>query len=398
MSDAPFEYQFHPQLAELPAEAWNALIDDGNPFVNHHFLNAMEQHGCVGERYGWLPCHLSVHQQQRLVAAVPLYIKTNSYGEFVFDHSWAQAWQQVGLPYFPKLVSAVPYSPVTGPRFLVASHLSARQQSELIALCIEQIQQFAQQHNLSGWHILFAEKTQQAGLATHADMLIRHDCHFHWFNRHYGTFDDFLQRLTPKKRKNIRQERAHLVKNGISLRQLDGYSASDEDWENFSYFYHKTFSDKMSLATFNTAFFKAVAHALPDKVLLVLADNTAGECVGGALMYRSDTVLYGRHWGCKEEIKFLHFEACYYQGIDYAIQHGLECFEPGAGGEHKIARGFVPVITQSAHWLHFNPFAQGIQQFLTDEKAMIENYYAECLTHSPYAQESVNIADNKKPG
>lgn len=387
MTNSPFEFRFHSQLAELDAAEWNALIDDANPFVNFHFLNAMEQHGCVGERYGWLPCHLSVRQNQRLIAAVPLYLKTNSYGEFVFDHSWAQAWQQVGLPYFPKLVTAVPYSPVSGPRFLLASTLSAAQKSALIDLCIQQIQQFTQQQELSGWHILFAEKTQQAGLAALAnasDWLIRHDCHFHWFNRAYQNFDDFLQTLAPKKRKNIRQERAHLQRAGITLRQLDGHSATDEDWDHFAYFYHKTFSEKMSLATFNSAFFKAVAKALPNQVLLVLADNTAGECVGGALMYRSDTVLYGRHWGCKDEIKFLHFEACYYQGIDYAIQHGLQRFEPGAGGEHKIARGFVPVVTQSAHWLRVNPFVRGIAQFLEDEEQMIRHYCAECESHSPY--------------
>lgn len=382
-----FRIQFNRPLNTIPAESWNALVTDNNPFIRHEFLSALENHNCASERFGWIPHHLTVYQGEQLIAALPLYEKHNSYGEFVFDQSWAEAWQRAELPYFPKLVTSVPYSPVTGPRFLIDQSLPEPTKIAIWQMMLNEIKDFAVQNGFSGWHALFANQDEQAWLNSQADLYIRNDCHFHWFNQNYQTFDDFLGKLTGKKRKNIRQERTAVAKSGVTLRVLDGHTATDQDWTDFAYFYHKTFIDKWSTPTLNEVFFKAVAHAIPDQIVLVLADNKSGSCVSGSLMYRSDSVLYGRHWGCSEEIKNLHFEACYYQGIEYAIKHGLQRFEPGAGGEHKVARGFIPVKTQSAHWLVPNhPFDEGLRHFIEEERQMMDSYYNENLSHSPYRE------------
>lgn len=386
---------FH-HIRDINQQAWNALVADNNPFLRHEFLQALEDYQCVSAAFGWYPQHVAVYDEGRLIAAMPLYVKTNSYGEFVFDQAWSQAWQSVGLHYFPKWVSAIPYAPVTGQRFLIVADQDA---NKIRALLVKYLQQMALEQGISGWHILFAEHyaqndaqsdaegmykpNDQAWLSAQADWLIRHDCHFHWFNRGYQTFDDFLAQLKPKKRKNIKQERRKVEEAGVTFRRLNGHTASEQDWTDFSRFYQKTFAEKHSLATLSQGFFQAVAQALPDQVLLVMADK-GGCCIAGSLMFVSDSVLFGRHWGCVEEVNSLHFEACYYQGIEFAIEQGLQRFEPGAGGEHKIARGFEPVITQSAHWLAQNPFEQGIAQFLVDEKRIIEDYYQDCVLHSPF--------------
>ncbi|MDG6777915.1 GNAT family N-acetyltransferase [Thiomicrorhabdus sp. zzn3] len=384
MATHHWHFEFHQRIGEIDAIAWNQLVKENDPFLNHHFLHALEVHECVGETFGWLPSHLAVYQDDKLIGAVPLYIKYNSYGEFVFDHTWAQAWQQVGLPYYPKLVTSVPYSPVTGQRFLTHPDLSENDCVTLLTEMLEQIEVFASQHGMSGWHCLFAEKNQQAWLESQTDILVRHDCHFHWFNQDYRNFDDFLATLTAKKRKNILQERRSIQQSGMQIRTLNGHTATAEDWTIFSELYVKTFTDKWSTPTLNEGFFKEVAQALPDQTVLIMAEDTSGQSVAGALMYRSDNTLFGRHWGCFKEVKNLHFEACYYQGIEYAIKHGLALFEPGAGGEHKIARGFVPVKTRSAHWLTVNPFTKSLQNFLTAEKEATQAYCEECSQHVPY--------------
>jgi hypothetical protein len=368
------------QIADIDRQAWNALVLDNNPFLRHEFLQALEDHQCASAAFGWYPQHVVLYESDRLIAAMPLYVKTNSYGEFVFDQAWSQAWQSVGLPYFPKWVTSIPYAPVTGQRFLIAADQNV---NHIRTLLIQHLQKRAVEQQVSGWYILFAEADDQAWLNQRADWLIRHDCHFHWFNRDYRTFDDFLAQLKPKKRKNIKQERRKVQEAGVTLKRLNGHSATEQDWQDFAYFYQKTFAEKHSLATLNQGFFQAVADALPDQVLLVMAQRE-GKNIAGSLMFQSDTTLFGRHWGCVEDVNSLHFEACYYQGIEFAIEQSLQRFEPGAGGEHKIARGFEPVMTQSAHWLTANPFKQGIEAFLAEEKQMIDTYYADCVLHSPY--------------
>ncbi len=380
--------KIHAQIADIPKQQWNALVKDNHPFMKHEFLHAMEKHGCVGNKFGWIPCHLAIYQtqpsdetekqQNELIAVMPLYQKYNSYGEFVFDDSWAQAWQQHGRQYYPKLVSATPYTPANGQRLLCMD----QHKEQVYPLILSALQEIAQTGNFSGVHILFPKKDEQDWLEKHKP-LIRHDCQFHWFNQNYQSFDDFLARLTAKKRKNIRQERRKLAKHAIKYRILNGHSASDSDWDTFAYFYKKTFDEKRSIATFNAEFFKDIAKTLPEQIILILADDQE-QCIAGALLYQSDHTLYGRHWGCSESLDGLHFETCFYQGIDYAIQQGLKTFEPGAQGEHKIARGFVPVLTRSSHFMQDNLFQVSLENFVQHERSAIQDYIEKCHQHSPY--------------
>ena len=377
------EIKIHPSISEIPQEHWNQLIVDNNPFIRHEFLKALEDHHCVGKSFGWLPRHISIYETNKagktsLIAAMPLYEKYNSYGEFVFDHAWADAWQRAGLQYFPKLVSSAPYTPAQGQRLLAKP-----QDLEKVAPMLLQVaKEIAKQNNMSGLHVLFPSTTEQQWLEKQG-MLVRHDCQFHWRNNSYQTFDDFLSALTAKKRKNIRQERKRVQQSGVTFRVLDGHTANEQDWDDMARFYQSTFDEKWGTATLNAAFFKQVAQKMPDQIVLVLADKDE-QCVAGSLMYRSDTTLYGRYWGCDEEIDKLHFEACYYQGIEYCIEHGLTLFEPGAQGEHKIARGFLPTLTQSSHWLVENPFQDSIKRYTEHEQAAVAEYIESCNQHNPY--------------
>jgi predicted N-acyltransferase len=374
--------KIHPALCEIPRDAWNALVKDNNPFMKHEFLAALEQHHCATQRFGWIAHHIAIYQADDLVAAMPVYEKYNSYGEFVFDQAWAEAWQRAGLAYFPKLVTAIPYTPTQGQRLLI-KETAQYKATELKTLLWQTLQALAKQRQASGVHVLFAAEEEQNWLEQRQDVFARHDCQFHWHNQAYTNFDDFLMQLTSKKRKNIRQERKRVQKAGLTFRVLDGHTATAADWQQFNRFYQSTFIEKSGTATLNEAFFKTVAKELPDHIVLVMADQ-ADECIAGALMYRSDQHLYGRYWGCSKQVDALHFEACYYQGIEYCIQHGLQSFEPGAQGEHKIARGFVPTLTRSSHWMTDNPFQQGIQHYVKQEQSAIADYMAECMQHNPY--------------
>jgi hypothetical protein len=385
MHNPPLDIKVHSQISEIAADDWNALLSDNNPFMRHEFLHALEKHHCVSAKFGWIPKHLGVYENDTLIGAMSLYEKHNNYGEFVFDQAWSNAWKQVGLDYYPKLVSAAPYTPALGDRLLISHDLDKSRQVLIQGQLIEAVQNLCFEQALSGAHILFPNKSQQAWLAEQPEWLHRHDCQFHWFNQNYQDFDDFLATLSAKKRKNIKQERKSVANAGITFRILNGLTATEQDWQQFAAFYQKTFIEKWSTPTLNVDFFKAVAQALPLQIVLVLADQNS-QCIAGSLMFRSETHLYGRHWGCLQEVKNLHFEACFYQGIEYAIENGLQVFEPGAGGEHKIARGFVPVSMQSSHWLRVNPFPEGIERFILEEKQAVEEYAADCLKHAPYKE------------
>ncbi len=369
-------------LGEVNAAAWNRLVEENHPFLKHQFLQALEQHGCVGATMGWIPHHITLWEGEALVGALPLYEKHNGYGEFVFDHAWSDAYHRLGHAYYPKLVSAIPYTPVVGPRLL------ARSEREK-GLLLTAAQQVVQTSKFSGLHLLFTDSETSLWLAEQ-QLLQRHDCHFHWHNRGYRSFEDFLQALKPKKRKNIRQERRRVVSAGVTIRRLDGHSANEQDWIDFDRFYQRTFLNKGGMPTLNLGFFQHIASELPDQVLLFLADRE-GKTVAGSLMFRSDSALYGRHWGCDEEIDALHFETCYYQGIEYAIEHGLQLFEPGVQGEHKIARGFIPVETCSSHWLADDFLLQPIHRFCSEEQDYIEAYRKEKEAGQPY-RESGSVA------
>lgn len=384
------QIKIHSEIKQIPVDQWNAMVQDNNPFMRHEFLAALENHGCVGPDFGWIPCHIGVYENDILCAAMPLYQKYNSYGEFVFDHAWADAYKRSGMQYFPKLVSSIPYTPASGQRLLSRSEHPETHYEILM----QTVAQFAADNHFSGYHCLFANADQVDWLKQHSwngsNVILRHDVQFHWNNQNYQCFEDFLAKLTAKKRKNIRQERKRMQQSGVTLRVLDGHTATTQDWESFALFYKTTFEEKWSTPTLNAGFFQEVAEKLPDQILLVLADlpassNTSqGECIAGSLMFRSDTRLYGRHWGCIEQIDKLHFEACYYQGIEYCIRNKLQVFEPGAQGEHKIARGFSPTETRSAHWLNNSPYQQSIEQYVEHERLAILEYRQQLS--SPYQE------------
>ena len=367
-------------LDSVAVDQWNALVHDANPFLRHEFLAALEHHGCLEiENVRWQPRHIAVYEHDVLIAALPLYEKTHTYGEFVFDHAWAQAYQQHGMRYFPKLVSCIPYTPASGQRLLV----QAGREAELFPVLLSAVMQTAEALECSSFHCLFPAPEQLDWLADQG-LTVRHDCQFHWRNAGYARFEDFLAVLTPKKRKNIRQERRKVADAGVTLRALDGHTATAVDWERFAFFYQHTFESKWGIPTLNLGFFREMAQALGEQVLLILADNREGECIAGSLMFRSATRLYGRHWGCTQNVDSLHFEACYYQGIDYCIHHGLQIFEPGAQGEHKIPRGFIPTLTRSAHWLRESTFRQAVARHAVYEQNSVADYMRSAAAHLPY--------------
>jgi len=370
----------HHSIEEIAAAEWNRLVKNDNPCLRHEFLLAMEQADCVGPKFGWIPQHLSIRSEGELKGVMPLYQKTNGYGEFVFDHAWEDAYLKSGRPYYPKLVSAIPYTPAAGQRLLCAESESEEFRLQLLQYAT----QLAEQSRASGLHVLFPDAVDHQFLLQQG-MVSRHDCQFQWFNRDYQDFDHFLSSLIRKRRKNIRQERRKVKDAGITIRQLHGDATSEADWICFDRFYRQLFDRKWGMPTFNLEFFRQIAQQMPTKVLLVLADHR-GRCVAGALMYVGGDTLYGRHWGCDGYFDSLHFELCYYQGIDYCIKHGLARFEPGAQGEHKVPRGFDPVQTCSNHWIADEVFRQPIAQFCAQERRAIEDYIVQVKECSPYLE------------
>lgn len=383
------QVRFHSTIDEIDAAAWNRLVQDGNPFLSHQFHAALEHHDCVGQHFGWRPNHLTISREGCLIAASPLYLKDNSYGEFVFDHAWANAYQHYGLDYYPKLVSAVPYTPAFGERLLV---LGDTERTALRKAMVDATLRQVGASACSSMHWLFTTE-EEGALLQEMGMLERLGVQFHWKNRGYRSFDDFLSTLTAKRRKNILRERRRVREAGITFRWLHGAEVSEREWRLFTDFYSKTFAERYSLATLNSAFFQEIGRTLGERVLLVLA--YAGErCVAGALFYRGDQVLYGRHWGGIETVDSLHFETCYYQGIEYAIRHRLQSFEPGAQGEHKIWRGFLPTLTRSYHWIAHVQFRNAIGDFLNRERPAILEYWNTLKASSPY-KASPNISPGR---
>ncbi len=363
-------------LKEIPAEQWNALAGDSNPFIQHDFLLAFETGQCL-ENYGWFPRYFLIHNElEELIGAMPAYEKHNSYGEFVFDWAWADAYHRAGLKYYPKLVVSIPYSPCQGPRILAKDN-DAQIKSTLIQFALK----FCEQNNYSSAHWLFTLDDDYRALEQHTE-LQRFDYQFHWQNHDYKNFDDFLARLTSKKRKNIRQERRKVREQGIEIKTFRGNELDEEQWKKIYFFYQITFMKKSGSPTLSLEFFKAIANRL----LIIFAYNDQ-EAVAGAICVLGKDTLYGRHWGCFEEFDSLHFEVCYYTGIEYCIEHGLKTFEPGAQGEHKIARGFLPVKTRSAHWVAHPDFHRVLLDHLQREADALDGYGEELMAASPYRDE-----------
>ncbi|WP_448101144.1 GNAT family N-acetyltransferase [Luteibacter jiangsuensis] len=374
------ETRFLDSLGGIPAADWDALVPDGNPFVSHAFLHGMEAKGCLREDYGWRPYHLGLFEGGRLIGAAPTYLKGNSHGEFVFDWSWAAAWERAGGDYYPKLLVASPYSPVPGPRLLVRDGIEAEvTRNRLTAALVDE----ADRLGLSSVHANFLS---DADLDAFDDRwLARSDYQFHWHNRGYADFDAFLAALTAKKRKNIRHERAHAHAAGLTLEMRGGDTLSDAEWRQIHALYELTFDMKGNHAALTARFFQYLGRTMGPGVQVALARD-GGDIVAMALFLRSGDALYGRYWGASVEVSGLHFELCYYRGIDYAIREGLTRFEPGAQGEHKLARGFLPTLTHSRHYIAHEGFRRAVADALRQEAAHREAYRQELMAHSPYAE------------
>jgi len=369
-------------LAEVPVATWNQLNTEAYPFLRHEFLHALEGNGCLGENTGWYPQHIVLYaDDNRLLGAMPLYIKDNSFGEFVFDWSWADAYNRHGLEYYPKLVCAIPFTPATGPRLLCAADADREQ---VIPQLIQAALQLAQQQHCSSLHYLFTHEAEQR-LLNQQGLLTRVGCQFHWQNNEYQDFEQFLATLNAKRRKNIRRERRLVKEADIELSVLTGDSATEADWVALHQFYSNTFFERGRLPPLTLNFFCELGQSMGEQLVLAFAGK-AGQRVAGAISFCSDTALYGRHWGCLKEYNSLHFELCYYQYLEYCIARGLQRFEPGAQGEHKIWRGFLPTLTYSAHWIAHPSFGTAIADFLRRETPAVKQYASELSEQSPYRQ------------
>jgi hypothetical protein len=381
-------------LKAVPAAHWdacatppppNGAAPDGethNPFVSHAFLSALEDSGCVGRSTGWSPLHLLVERPDGgLLAAAPCYLKGHSQGEYVFDYAWADAYARAGGRYYPKLQVAVPFTPVTGPRLLVAPGPEADRAREALTAGLRALRA---QTGASSVHVTFAGEREAAGLEE-AGFLHRTDQQFHWFNEGYRNFDGFLEALASRKRKAIRRERRDALGCGVSIERLTGRDITEAHWDSFFRFYMDTGSRKWGRPYLNRKFFSLVGERMGERVLLVMAKRS-GRHIAGAINFIGDRRLYGRNWGCIEDHPFLHFEVCYYQAIDFAIERGLSCVEAGAQGEHKLSRGYRPVTTHSAHDFADAGLRRAIAAYLDRERAYVAAAEEEFAAAGPFRQ------------
>lgn len=369
-------------MSQVDSTSWNQLAGDADPFLRHEFLLALEQSGSVCQKSGWIPAHLLVLDDDSLIAFMPLYLKNHSWGEYVFDHQWAEAYHQQGIEYYPKWLTAIPLTPCQGTRIVIKESISSLKVTQALLSFIKQL---SEQHNVSSWHCLFPT-LQEAELLKSLELSIREGVQFQWFNNHYQDFDAFLQTLNTSKRKMIKRERRRIQEQDIRLLRISGAKVSPLQWQIFYNFYSITYLKKGSQPYLNLAFFQQIAATMGEQLLLVLAfkDDLP---IAAALSFIGRETLYGRYWGCDEEYNNLHFETCYYQGLDYCIENGLQRFDSGAQGEHKIARGFEPITTYSAHWLKDHRFAKAIEDFVTEEKIMLARYKQKASTFLPFKQE-----------
>ena len=377
MTCASLTAGFKGSIGSIDAEAWDSLAGDDDPFLFHAFLYAMEQSGSAGKRTGWQPLHLAVESDGALIAAAPLYGKSNSWGEYVFDHSWANAYERAGGQYYPKLQIAVPFTPVPGTR-LLANDLAAR------VTLIETLKGQLDQTNASSLHITFCSEAEATLLEDHG-FLKRRGIQYHWQNRGYGSFDDFLGELKSAKRKMIRKERKAVIDAGIEMRTLQGQAEVESVLDAFYPFYLATVDKRWGSAYLTKAFFKLLARTLGDRVVMVVA-MADEQVVAAALNLVGKDVIYGRLWGCLDDYKFLHFEACYYAAIDYAIKHGLKRVEAGAQGTHKLQRGYEPAWTYSCHLMRDPGFSDAIERFLEAENNELDHHFDELTDMLPYRQ------------
>lgn len=437
MTNSEIQIEVRDSLEDIPASQWNALSCDGNPFLKHEFLHTLDETGCLGDRTGWYPRYFLLWKSpgdsnsscdaRELIGAAPAYIKTNSYGEFVFDWAWADAYQRHQLDYYPKLVSGIPFTPATGRRLLSRDDQPFEQTVQLLAAGMRQ---YARNESFSSVHFLFITQAESEVLCRASmkdipaqsrfsqdsktddestslfsdevslempcsDHLQRLDCQYHWHNDSYADFDDFLSRCTAKRRKTIKRERRYVSDAGLRLEQRKGTTLNEQEWRWVHQFYSSTYDRKWGNPSLTLKFFENVGRLMGEQVLIVFAydpdDEEPGWPVACSIMFVGKSTLYGRFWGCRADFNALHFEACYYQGIEYCIANGIQHFEPGAQGEHKITRGFVPTITRSAHFIQHSQFRDAIADYLTQERAHVEQRCKGLSDLLPFKHEPLTV-------
>ena len=371
--------KIHHSINDIEPELWDSCTKGFvyNPFLSHKFLKALEDSGSVSAQTGWQPFHIEVEENNELVGVVPAYLKNHSQGEYVFDYGWADALERAGGKYYPKMQVSVPFTPATGPRLLTRIP-GAESEEMLLSACM----QVAQQIDVSSIHMTFMREDQWEN-AARLGFLQRIDQQFHWQNGNYGTFDDFLADLASKKRKNIKRERRDALENGIEIEWVTGSDLTEEHWDAFYRFYMDTGSRKWGSPYLTRRFFSEIGDHMPEDTLLIMAKRE-GRYIAGAINFIGEDTLFGRNWGCVEDHRFLHFEVCYYQAIDFAIDRGLKTVEAGAQGAHKVARGYLPCATRSAHWIAEPRFADAVARFLEDERQYVEQDIAYVEAHSPF--------------
>jgi uncharacterized protein len=371
----------HASLSEIPATDWDPLAADDNPFVSHAFLAGLEQTGCIREAFGWRAQHLALHDGDALVGALPLYIKGNSHGEYVFDWAWADAWERAGGAYYPKFLCAVPYSPVAGPRLLTGNGSDAPMRRATLAAALREL---TERSGLSSVHVDFLREADTDGFDD--AWLARSDWQFRWQNRDdWRDFGDYLDAFTHKRRSAVRRERRQAADAGIECEFRDGGSLDDAEWRTMHHLYEHTFDEKGNTPALTLDFFRHLGAMFPTRSHVAFA-RRGRDIVAGALFLSSRDTLYGRYWGAREQIPGLHFELCYYQGIEHCLRRGLLRFEPGAQGVHKLARGFLPVRTHSRHYIADARFRAAIRTALKREAALLEARGHELDAHSPFAK------------
>lgn len=376
-----FRVDIATSIQHIEAEKWDALFTSRYPFTRHAFLYALEQGGSIGGSSGWLPRYLLLYQDQRLVSAMPWYLKLHSYGEYFFDWSFAEAYQRYGLHYYPKLVNAIPFTPCEGPRI-------GRVQGVALELVMDQFEQALQKltenYHVSNWQSLYVGD-EEVELLSRRDWWQRFDVQFQWFNHNYQDFDDFLRRLKSRKRKQVRKERAQVAKQGIRMQVIEGHDITSEQWRQMVNFYQHTYAKRSGHNGYVTAAtFELWRQQMADFIVLFAA-FAGEELVAASLCFRSDDRLYGRYWGCSREYQHLHFETCYYAGIEYCIKRGLATFDAGAQGEHKLLRGFEPVLRQG--YYRFSPSAleDAVYEYFLHEQTALQQYVRLAKTHLPFA-------------
>ncbi|WP_416396445.1 GNAT family N-acetyltransferase [Allohahella sp. A8] len=370
---------FSSGIADIDKADWQAIVGPDYPFIQYAFLKALEDTGAVGEDSGWAAQHILVYRNERLVALAPSYLKTHSYGEYVFDWAWADAFHRYGREYYPKLVTAIPFTPVTGPRICVAA---GEDETTILDEMVDTIRSAAMAQHFSSWHLLFPAKaiSDEVGKNT----MQRCAVHFQWRNEGYASFEAFLAEFSSRKRKNLRKEREKVRAAEIEFEVLSGHDITEAIWDDYYLFYQITYARRSGHGGYlDREFFSALSNTMPETLVLVMAKRH-GEYIAGALNFRGKDTLYGRYWGCKADFDFLHFETCYYQGIDYCIREGLQRFDPGVQGEHKLQRGFRPTYTYSNHIIAEPVFEAAIREFLGREKPQVEAYFQEACSYLPF--------------